>query len=616
MRDFEKEYNDFIQSATPDYWDKIVSKLDVSEQEQNTNYEQESRKVIRMDDMKKNATTNTKRKSHLGRNLLIAACLVAIVGAVAAPIVFQPIGNMSITGRQTLDEYAQGAADTSSNYKADPFDSMAVNSPEAAMPAMEDAEVDAEFYAPQIDFDTEEYDFQKENSFISVSSNPFATFAADVDTASYANLRRQILQNGSVDPDSVRVEEMINYFHYDYPEPKDGEPFGVYTEITDCPWNEQTQLLRVGLQAKNLDVEAMPASNLVFLIDVSGSMYDANKLPLVQRSFMTLVESLDDDCTVSIVTYASGQDVILEGVKASNKAEIMDAIQDLEAGGSTYGSKAIEMAYEVAEKYFIDGGNNRVIMATDGDLNVGQTSEGELTQLVKEQAKKGVFLSILGYGMGNYKDNKLESMADNGNGNYAYIDSIDEARKVLIDEAGGTLFTVAKDVKLQVEFNPALVKGYRLIGYENRVMAAEDFANDKKDGGEIGAGHQVTALFEIVPVGSDFDLHEPESKYSQKEEVSGELNGEYCTVNIRYKEPDGNTSTLLTYPVDESSVRSEMSDDQKWCAGVAQVAMLIRDSEYKGTSDYDEVKKMLKSVSTDDFRDEFVYLVSKMKNLD
>ena len=611
MRDFEKEYDDFIQSATPNYWDKIVSKIDMAEQ--NLDNEQDTTgRVIRMDNMNNKAPK--KKKFNWGRAVAIAACFVVVFGVIGT-MGWKFVGDMGRTGGKTLDNAAlSGKADSiDGSYTTDPFSGMTANSPEAAKPAME-ADVDAEFYAPQIDFDTEEYDFQKENSFISVSSNPFATFAADVDTASYANLRRQILQNGSVDPDSVRVEEMINYFHYDYPEPKAGEPFGVYTEITDCPWNEQTQLLRVGLQAKNLDVEAMPASNLVFLIDVSGSMYDANKLPLVQRSFMTLVESLDDDCIVSIVTYASGQDVVLEGVKASNKAEIMDAIQDLEAGGATYGSKAIEMAYEVAEKYFIDGGNNRVIMATDGDLNVGQTSEGELTQLVKEQAKKGVFLSILGYGMGNYKDNKLESMADNGNGNYAYIDSIDEARKVLIDEAGGTLFTVAKDVKLQVEFNPALVKGYRLIGYENRVMAAEDFSDDKKDGGEIGAGHQVTALFEIVPVGSDFDLHEPESKYSQKEAASGELNDEYCTVNIRYKEPDGNTSTLLTYPVDESSVRSEMSDDQKWCAGVAQVAMLLKDSEYKGTSDYSEVKKMLKSVSTDDFRDEFVYLVSKLKN--
>lgn len=467
------------------------------------------------------------------------------------------------------------------------------------------------------DFNTEEYNYQKENSFISCATNRFSTFAADVDTASYANLRRQVTQNGEVNPDSVRVEELINYFRYDYPQPAEGEPFGVYTEITDCPWNGQTKLLRIGLQAKDIDTENMPRSNLVFLIDVSGSMEDYNKLPLVRRSFLTLVETLGEDDVVSIVTYASGQDIILDGVSAGDKTAIMKTIEDLEAGGSTSGSKAIEMAYDLAEKHFIEGGNNRIIMATDGDLNVGITSEGELTRLVKKKAKKGVYLSILGYGMGNYKDNKLESMADNGNGNYAYIDTIDEARKVLVDEAGGTLFTVAKDVKLQVEFNPDMVKGYRLIGYENRVMNAEDFANDEKDGGEIGAGHQVTAMYEIVPAGSDFGIFEPEGKYGgAAEPASGDqsgADGEYCTVNIRYKAPDGDASTLLSYPVDGSSVRDEMSADQKWCAGVSQAAMLIRDSEFKGTSDYDSVLEMLKSVSDDDFRNEFCDIVSKLQ---
>ena len=471
---------------------------------------------------------------------------------------------------------------------------------------------------PDYDFNTEEYNYLKENSFISCATNRFSTFAADVDTASYANLRRQVTQNGEVNPDSVRVEELINYFRYDYPQPAEGEPFGVYTEITACPWNEQTRLLRIGLQAKDIDTENMPRSNLVFLIDVSGSMEDYNKLPLVRRSFLTLVETLGEDDMVSIVTYASGQDIILDGVSAGDKTEIMKAIEDLEAGGSTSGSKAIEMAYDLAEKHFIKGGNNRIIMATDGDLNVGITSESELTRLVQEKAKNGVYLSILGYGMGNYKDNKLESMADNGNGNYAYIDTIDEARKVLVDEAGGTLFTVAKDVKLQVEFNPDTVRGYRLIGYENRVMNAEDFANDAKDGGEIGAGHQVTAMYEIVPAGSDFEIFEPEGKYGQAAEpASGDttgFNGEYCTVNVRYKAPDGDTSTLLSYPVDESSVRDEMSADQKWCAGVAQVAMLIRDSEYKGTSDYDPVLEMLKSAAGGDgFREEFVSIAEKLK---
>lgn len=479
------------------------------------------------------------------------------------------------------------------------------------------ADIEYKYYEPEenyIDWNTEEYNYQKENGFIATTTNPFATFAADVDTASYANLRRQVLKNDKVVADSIRVEELINYFHYDYSQPNEDEPFGIYKEIADCPWNDQTKLLMVGLQAENMNTEEMPASNLVFLIDVSGSMYDSNKLPLVQRSFLTLVENLGKEDVVSIVTYASGETLVLDGVSANNKQEIMTAIEELEARGSTQGDKAIELAYKIAEKHFIKGGNNRIIMATDGDFNVGITSEGELTSLVKEKAKNGVFLTVLGYGMGNYKDNKLESMADNGNGNYAYIDTIDEARKVLINEAGGTLFTVAKDVKLQVEFNPALIKGYRLIGYENRVMAAEDFSNDKKDGGEIGAGHQITALFEIVPVDSDFDLHEPESKYSQKENMNSELTNEYATLNIRYKEPEEDTSKLLTYVIDKDDEVESMSDNMTWAAGVAQVGMLLKDSEYKGTSDYKEIHKTLKAIANDDFREEFVYLVSKLKN--
>ena len=464
-----------------------------------------------------------------------------------------------------------------------------------------------------IDWNTEEYDYMKENVFVAVSAQPFATFAADVDTASYANLRRQILQGTSVVPDSVRIEELINYFRYDYPQPKEGEPFSVTTEIAPCPWNEQTRLLSVGLQAKNLNADEIPRSNLVFLIDVSGSMMDYNKLPLVQRSFLTLVETLNEDDVISIVTYADGERIVCDGATGEEKQTVMAAIEGLQAGGSTRGDRAIEMAYELAEKHFIEGGINRVIMATDGDFNVGITSESELTRLVQEKAKNGVFLSVLGYGMGNYKDNKLESMADNGNGNYAYIDSIDEARKILVSEAGGTLFTVAKDVKLQVEFNPAAVKGYRLIGYENRVMDAADFADDTKDGGEIGAGHQVTALFEIVPVDSEFEIKEPESRYGNKNgEPSADFADEFCTVNVRYKEPEGTESTLLVYPVDSSSVREDMSENLTWAAGVAQTGMLLKDSEFKGTSDYGTVKEMLKPLASDDFREEFLYLLSKL----
>ena len=465
------------------------------------------------------------------------------------------------------------------------------------------------FYEEEMN--TEEYDYQKENSFQSTVSAPLSTFAADVDTASYANIRRFILNHEDVPDGAVRIEEMVNYFHYDYPEPEDDDPapFTVTTEIAPCPWNEDTRLLSIGLQAKKMDTDEMPKSNLVFLIDVSGSMDERNKLPLVQRSFMTLVENLDEKDTVSIVTYSSGEELVLDGVSADNKNQIMTAIESLYASGSTNGESAIQMAYETAKKHFIDGGNNRIIMATDGDFNVGITSEAELTRMIKENAKDGVFLSVLGYGMGNYKDNKLESLADNGNGNYAYIDSIDEARKVLIEEAGGSLFTVAKDVKLQVDFNPAEIKGYRLIGYENRTMAATDFADDTKDGGEIGAGHQVTALYEIVQINSEFEIPAAESQYTAQSE--SEL-GELLTVNVRYKAPDANESTLLEYPVTMKCYSDTMSDNMSWAAGVAQAGMLLSDSEYAGTSTYQDVKERLKPLANDDFKDEFIYLLGKM----
>lgn len=460
------------------------------------------------------------------------------------------------------------------------------------------------------DWDTEEYDYQKENGFQSVAANPFATFAADVDTASYSNFRRQIRNAETVRPDSVRVEEFLNYFRYDYPEPQGDEPFGVSLELAACPWNEKTQLLSIGLQAQKLNADELPRSNLVFLIDVSGSMDQANKLPLVQRSFLTLLETLDQNDRVSIVTYSAGERVVLEGVNAGEQQKIAAAIEGLEAAGCTQGDKAIQLAYEIAERYLIDGGINRVIMATDGDFNVGVTSESELTRLVQEEAKKGVFLSVLGYGMGNYKDDKLESMADNGNGNYAYIDSIDEARRVLVNEAGGTLFTVAKDVKLQVEFNPAVVKGYRLIGYENRVMSASDFADDSKDGGEIGAGHQVTALFEIVPADSDFEIPEVDSKYSKPESSGTEFADEIGTLNIRYKAPEGTESSLKSYPITKSAAREQMSDNLRWAAGVAEAAMLLKGSEYKGSATYESARALLRAVASDDFRTEFLELLA------
>ena len=481
------------------------------------------------------------------------------------------------------------------------------------------------------DWNTEEYAYQKENSFVSAKAQPFSTFAADVDTASYSNLRRQVMDDGHVVADSVRIEELVNYFRYDYPDPAPGEPFSVTTGIAPCPWNEDTELLLVGLKARSIDSRELPRASLTFLIDVSGSMDEPNKLPLVQRSFRTLTENLREDDIVSIVTYSGEEKVVLDGVPVSRRGEILGAIGSLYAYGCTNGERALMTAYDIAEKNFIEGGSNRIIMATDGDFNVGVSSEGELTRIVKEKAKSGVFLSVLGYGMGNYKDSRLETIADNGNGNFAYIDDIAEARRVLVEEAGGTLFTVAKDVKLQVEFDPAKIKGYRLIGYENRTMSAQDFADDTKDGGEIGAGHSVTALYEIARTGSAFDIPEVTSRYgAQGAAADGAGDGaqaggaraadagedELLAVNIRFKDPDGDASRLLVYPVTESMVLKEMSADMSWAAGVAQAGMLLRGSEYAGTSDWDSIRDRLRPLADDDSRDEFIWMLGRLKKAD
>lgn len=464
----------------------------------------------------------------------------------------------------------------------------------------------------------EEYNYIKENGYTAVSSAPLSTFSADVDTASYTNVRRMIDDGMDVPPDAVRIEEFINYFDYDYTDPSDGEPFAVHTELSDCPWNDETELLMVGINTKGFDavLDERPAMNLVFLIDVSGSMYDDNKLPLVQKSFSMLTDNLTAADRVSIVTYAGSDEVVLEGADGNDRKKILRAINDLEAGGSTAGAAGINTAYDIAQKYFIDGGNNRVILATDGDLNVGLSSESELTRLIEEKRESGVFLSVLGFGTGNYKDNRLEALADYGNGNYSYIDSEKEAKKVLVDEMSGTLFTVAKDVKFQLEFNPANVKGYRLIGYENRVMAAEDFNDDTKDAGEIGAGHSVTVLYEIVPADSKMELGESELKYASDSE--GVMGDELLTVNIRYKEPEGSESKLLTYPVNKSLYSDKMSADMNFASCVAEFGMLLRNSRYIGDVTYKDVSAQLSKYdySDDDYKDEFIYLVNTMKRRD
>lgn len=463
----------------------------------------------------------------------------------------------------------------------------------------------------QDNYNTEEYSYIAENGYKRVADEPLSTFSVDVDTAAYSNIRRMIHQGTPIPADAVRIEEMINYFDYDYPEPEGEDPFSVTTEYSVCPWNPENNLLLIGLQAKEIDFSNRPASNFVFLLDVSGSMYSDDKLPLVQKAFGMLAENLTENDRVSIVTYAGYETVVLDGESGDHIPAIVDALDSLTAGGSTAGSAGIQKAYELAEKHFIPGGNNRVILATDGDLNVGVTSEGELTRLIQEKKKSGVHLSVLGVGTGNIKDNKMEALADNGDGNYNYLDSVFEAKRVLVDEMGGTLITVAKDVKIQVEFNPAYVAGYRLVGYENRLLNKEDFHNDAVDAGEIGSGHTVTALYEIVPAGSDNGGSGLKYQTAPKQEGLTD-SSELLTVSLRYKAPNGDTSKLMSHPVEADSYRKDMSPNLRFAAAVAEFGMVLRDSENKGNATYDTVIQLAEPCVTmwsDGYRKEFLELV-------
>lgn len=528
----------------------------------------------------------------------------------------------------TADDAADGGSDMgmeplpeASSAAGGMYDSVADFAAEAPMGMMleEEACYDYDYGYGEVpgNYNTEEYSTIEENPFMSVAISPLSTFSADVDTASYANLRRMI-QNGYTSADipsgAVRTEEMLNYFTYDYDGPKKGEPFGVTATISECPWNENAELLVLGLQTEAIDFSDAPDSNLVFLIDVSGSMYDDNKLPLLKQAFGMLIDNLGEKDRVSIVTYASYNEVVLEGVPGSEKDTILDALNGLEAGGSTNGGEGIMTAYALAEKYFIKGGNNRIILATDGDLNVGITSESALHDLVEEKRETGVFLSVLGFGMGNYSDTNMETLADYGNGNYAYIDSVSEARKVLVEEMGATLVTVAKDVKLQIEFNPAVVAEYRLIGYENRTMAAEDFDNDEKDAGEIGAGHSVTVVYEIITCenaqGSGEELRYQETHLSELALNSDE----WMTLSIRYKEPDGDVSKLLEYPIGADDYTQRPSDDFIFAAAVAEFSMVLRGSEYLGDGSCEDVLDMLDDINlNDEYKEEFYHLVDLIR---
>ncbi len=492
------------------------------------------------------------------------------------------------------------------------------------------AVADHSYYRPPVvmpyprEVNTEEYEAFKENRFLSAVQNPLSTFSLDVDAASYGNIRRMINQGQVPEKDAVRVEEIINYFSYNYPQPTDGHPVRIVTETTVCPWNKKHNIVRIGVKAKEIPSETLPASNFVFLIDVSGSMYGADKLPLVKSSMKLLVNNLRPKDRVAIVAYAGAAGEVLPSTSASDKQKIMDALENLRAGGSTAGGAGIQLAYKIAEKNLVKGGNNRVILCTDGDFNVGVSSTEGLELLIETKRKSGVFLTVLGYGMGNYKDNKLQTLAEKGNGNHAYIDNLQEANKVLVNEFGSTMYAVAKDVKLQVEFNPNFVNAYRLIGYESRLLNDEDFNDDTKDAGELGAGHTVTALYEIVPAGVDMPVGKVDKlKYQQtKNDVSMPKftdSNELLTVKLRYKKPTEDVSKKLEVPVLANNVNLNVSQDFNFVMAVAMFGQLLRDSDYKGDATYKKVVELARKGLDNDpngYRREFVRLVEVVEQME
>ena len=472
-------------------------------------------------------------------------------------------------------------------------------------------------YAPE-NFNTESYNHIVENSFMKAVSDPLSTFSIDVDNASYANIRRFIMGGSLPVADAVRIEEMVNYFDYTYKIPSKEEPFSINTEVGECPWNKEHKLVHIGIQGYTMSTAQLPPSNLVFLVDVSGSMEDINKLPLLKQSFIKMVNQLDEKDRVAIVVYAGSSGVVLPSTSAANKVDIIAALDQLKARGSTAGAEGIQLAYQVAKENFINGGNNRVILATDGDFNVGVSSDGELTSLIEKKREEGIDITVLGFGMGNYKDSKMEAIADHGNGNYFYIDDISESHKVLCDNLAGTLYTIAKDVKIQVEFNPAKVESYRLIGYENRKMDNQDFENDKKDAGELGAGHTVTAIYEIVPTNGKTGKNN--LKYQETSlNTTAKLTSEILTVKFRYKKPGSNESKLIVDVVNDANTAFEnTSENFRFSAAVAGFGMQLRNSEHKGDITYDKIIEIAKQSAGGDvngYRGEFIMLVKKAKLL-
>ena len=475
----------------------------------------------------------------------------------------------------------------------------------------------------QPETNVEEYDRIYDNPFKLVKNSPLSTFSIDVDAASYSNIRR-FINDGQLPPkDAVRIEELINYFTYDYPQPQGNRPFSISTEVSESPWNSNHQLVHIGLQGKKIEVENLPPSNLVFLLDVSGSMNNPDKLPLLKSAFRLLVNELTEKDRVAIVVYAGAAGLVLPSTPGNEKDKILAAIDSLEAGGSTAGGEGIKLAYEEAKNNLIKSGNNRIILATDGDFNVGVSSDADLVRLIEEKRNQGIFLTVLGFGTGNFKDTKMEKLSNTGNGNYAYIDSILEAKKVLVNEMGATLLTIAKDVKIQVEFNPAKVQAYRLIGYENRLLQDQDFNDDTKDAGELGAGHSVTALYEIIPVGAESNVELPEVdslKYQQNNvDAVAYQSNELMQVKLRYKAPNSSTSQLITQPIIEQEIKlADTSDNFRFSAAVATFGMILRDSEYKGNANLEQVFKLAEKsqgVDLQGYRAEFIRLVKTSQSL-
>lgn len=458
---------------------------------------------------------------------------------------------------------------------------------------------------------TESYAKIDENGFLQVNYKPLSTFSIDVDKASYSNMRRMINNGEEIPTDAIKIEELINYFSYDYKQPKGEEPFSIETSLNKAPWNNQHELVKIGLQGKVIPTDNIPPSNLVFLIDVSGSMNSQNKLPLLKSAFKLLVNQLREEDKVSIVVYASASGLVLPPTSGKDKTKILEALDKLEAGGSTAGGAGLELAYKTAEEQFSKNGNNRIILATDGDFNVGPSSDREMEELIIEKRKSGVFLTCLGFGMGNYKDSKMETLADKGNGNYAYIDTMQEAQRVLGTEFGGTLYTIAKDVKIQVEFNPNKIAAYRLIGYENRLLNDEDFKDDKKDAGELGSGHTVTALYELIPIDVDSKyLKEIDTLKYTKTTASTNYNDELVTVRFRYKEPEKDTSKEIVHIVKDTFTKT--NTDYNFAAAVGMWGMFLRDSEYLNGATKEEIIKLAetnKGRDEEGYRAEFIRLI-------